>query len=70
MPPGSSHAMYKCHQSWENQSCNFFPTSTLANIFLTMYEASELVGYIILPNVESWNKILFNLLIQSSDLFH
>lgn len=48
----------------------FFSASPLANIFFTMYEASELVGYIILLNGESWNKILFNLLIRSSDLFH
>lgn len=56
MPPGSSHAMYRCHWSWENQSCKFLPTSTLANRFLTMCEASVLVAYIILHNGDSWKK--------------
>jgi len=52
------------------KAVTFFPANILANIFLTTYETSELAGYTICLNGESWSKILFNLLIQSSDLFH
>lgn len=52
------------------KAVTFFPASTVNKIFFTMYETSELLGYIILLSGRSWNKLLFNLLIQSSDLFH
>lgn len=46
------------------KALNFFPASTVDKIFLTMYESSELLGYIILLNGKYWNKLLFNLLIK------
>lgn len=54
----------------KSKTVTFFPASTVGKIFLTMNETSELLGYIILLNAKSWNKLLFNLLIQSSDLSH
>lgn len=46
------------------KALTFFPASTVDKIFLTMYESSELLGYIILLNGKYWNKLLFNLLIK------